>query len=774
MSKKANNLEMPSSDAPLTWREVVEAVFLVPQQQPQENISAPVSTEYHKDGLAILTPDERLLFMPSSIHYADSPVESHQISGGRQSWLTAGIMIALALGVAAQYRITASQDSLWGGALYLIAAVVWVAVVLREFYGNLLQRGPRVVLIGEDGIPEVREDIENTPAIRIALGSLGFILSIATYLLTGDNLFTVGGVIAWITSVGVWMLVLADRDVWQILMDWKRAAVRWQKPVIGWSRQFVFQVSAAVIIFGVAVFFRLYQLHSIPGEMTSDHVEKLLDAFDVATGHYHVFFPNNGGREAIQFYLVPLLASVFGTGMSFITLKITTVLESLLLIPLIVLLGHEIVDTETGLFAAALLAMSWWGTALGRLGLRIVLTPVFYILVLVVLIRAIRTRSRRAWLWAGLWMGVGVYAYQAMRIMPLVALFAFLISSGAIAWQAWKLRKQAAIDLALIEIGKQAGNFAASGIIALAIFVPMLRFWHDAPEALWNRVINRTTSNEVAITAPSTQIFTDNYVRALQMFNIHGDVAWISGVPGAPVLDQVSGVLLIFGVLAWLVRLRARRDPVDLFVIIAGLIMLLPSALAIAFPIENPSLTRASGALPFVMILAAWPLALARQKWFSLGNRVWKVGATVLVCGILGVIAYNNYQTYFVDFKESYDASALNPGEVADAVREVIGPDATLDGVWLQGWPYWHDFRAIGIEAGDIRFQNAILDFAMLQDYLANFPEKFAVRPLVFIVHVQDQESLQFLQKHFPHGYSQLHPNVSEKRNFYLFIVPRD
>ena len=367
-----------------------------------------------------------------------------------------------------------------------------------------------------------------------------------------------------------------------------------------------------------------------------------------------------------------------------------------------------------------------------------------------------------------------MYAYQAMRIAPLVAFVALGISSGAIAWQAWKLRNPMATQFALIEIGKQAGNFAASGIITLVIFVPMLRFWHDSPEALWNRVINRTTSNEVEITAPTTQILTDNYIRALQMFNIHGDIAWISGVPGAPMLDQVSGVLLIFGVLAWLVRLRVRRDPVDLFVIIAGLIMLLPSALAIAFPIENPSLTRSSGTLSIVMFLAAWPLSLIGQKLFALESRVWKVGSVLLVCAVLGAIAWYNYQTYFVDFKKSYDASALNPGDVADAVREIIGPDANLDGVWLQGWPYWHDFRAIGIEAGDIRFQNAILDFAMLLDYLANFPQKFTVRPLVFIVHLQDQESLQFLQKHFPQGYSQFYPNESEKRSFYLFIVPKD
>jgi hypothetical protein len=322
---------------------------------------------------------------------------------------------------------------------------------------------------------------------------------------------------------------------------------------------------------------------------------------------------------------------------------------------------------------------------------------------------------------------------------------------------------------------RQAANLGLSGLIALSIFVPMLRFWHDSPTEMWNRVINRTTNSEVAIQGSPTQVFVDNYVDALGMFNVSGDAGWISSLPHEPALGVISGALLILGLAAWAFRLRVRRDPSDVFIILAGLVMLLPSALAIAFPGENPSLTRASGTMPIVFVLAAWPLALIRQRWSAvMGQHVGTAMAAVLAAILIGTAAVINYQTYFVEFDLSYRNSALNPSEVADAIREVISPEASLEGVWLQGWPYWHDYRSIGTEAGDITFHNAILDLSMLQNLIVGSPELFTPRPLVFIVHPQDTGSLAFLQETFPDGKAEYHAKDIEKHSFYLFIVPAE
>lgn len=782
----SDNQTTTSQPQPITLKDVLRAVFMPPQDtQPTSLPAIPTRRLWSSltgAGTPEPAPDLSELAQPTTIQYEDMSIEPAAEAGPRRILtLGIGVVFTILLAYLAQSSVSSHRVAAVGILFYGLAVVIWLGFLAFDFAppdGGLLKRGPRVSG-GGAARPLANNLAGSNLIIRGSLAVVALALSVATYVFSADNTLTAQGVIAWMLSVIVWMLVAAERDPGRLLDDLhcRIKDIHIHRPALK-PRHFL--VAGAVIaILGAAVFFRFYRLSAIPNEMTSDHVEKLMDAHDVSQGFYHVFFPNNGGREAIQFYLVALTGRLFGTGMSFLTLKLVSALEALLLIPLIIFLGREIVDWETGLFAAALLAVSWWDTVLARLALRIVLTPLMFTLVLVTLIRGIRSGSRKAWLWAGVWMGIGVYGYQAMRMAPVVAIAALLLAVGGPLIGALRAHFKNSPDaiarrvVAANTLERQVLNLALSGLIALAIFVPMLRFWHDSPAEMWNRVINRTTSSEVAIQGSPTQVFVDNYIDALGMFNVSGDAAWISSLPYEPALGVISGALLVLGLAAWAIRLYVRRDPVDLFVILAALLMLLPSALAIAFPVENPSLTRASGTLPIVFILAAWPLALIRQRWSAvMGKRMGTTLAAVLAAMLIGVAAVTNYDTYFVHFDQSYRNAALNPSEVADAVREVIGPDGSLEGVWLQGWPYWHDYRAIGIEAGDITFHNAIIDLAMLQNLVVGSPELFLARPLVFIIHPQDTGSLAFLQDNFPEGSADYHPGDIEKHGFYLFIVP--
>lgn len=775
-----------NNETPITLKDVLRAVFMPPQEeQPLPLPSLPARGLWSAlpgAGAPMAEIDLAELNEPTVIHYEATPIEPVAgASSRRVATLGIGVVGTILIAYLAQAGI-ASQHSLAGGALfYVLAVVFWLGLLAFEFAppdGGLLRRGPRIS--GGGAARPLPDNLVGVNLIQKGVTAiLAMALSVGAYVFSADNRFTLQGVICWMVSIVAWMLVAAERSPAQLLADWRERllSIRIQQPTPR-PKHFL-AAGAIIVILSVAVFFRFFRLSDIPGEMTSDHVEKLLDAYDVSQGMYHVFFPNNGGREAIQFYLVTLASRLFGTGMSFLTLKLVAGIEALLLIPLIIWLGRELVDWETGLFAAALLAIAWWDIALGRLALRIILTPLVFTLVLLTLSRGIRSGSRKAWIWAGVWMGIGVYAYQALRMAPLAALAAFGVAVAGPLVAAVRAHFNNAPDagvrrmIAANVAGRQALNLVLSGLVALAIFVPLLRFWHDSPFEMWNRVINRTTSNEVAIKGTPQAVFVGNYIDAMGMFNVKGDASWFTSVPYAPVLDVISGVLLVLGAVAWSIRLLTRRDPVDIFIILAGLVMLMPSALAIAFPEENPSLTRASGTMPIVFILAAWPLALIRQRWSAvIGKRAGTAMAAALVAILIGAAGYANYQTYFVQFNKSYRDSALNPGQVARAVREVVGSDGSMEGVWLQGWPFWHDYRAIGIEAGDITFSNAILDFPMLQSYVTNNPAAFMARPLVFIIHPQDTQSLDFLKAHFPEGHAEFHAGDVEKHGFYLFIVP--
>ena len=87
----------------------------------------------------------------------------------------------------------------------------------------------------------------------------------------------------------------------------------------------------------VIIFFRVYHIQQTPAEPFSDHAEKLLDVYDVTQGQTHIFFPRNTGREAIQFYWTVLMNWIFGTGLTFLTLKIDTIGFGLFTLPLCIL-----------------------------------------------------------------------------------------------------------------------------------------------------------------------------------------------------------------------------------------------------------------------------------------------------------------------------------------------------------------------------------------------------------------------------------------------------
>src|SRR5690606_36675815 len=103
-------------------------------------------------------------------------------------------------------------------------------------------------------------------------------------------------------------------------------------------------------------------------------------------------------------------------------------------------------------------------------------------------------------------------------------------------------------------------------------------------------------------------VLADHLADALRMAHWQGDGAWINNAHSRPALDGLSCGLLALGVVMWAIRLVRRRDPVDWLIPAAALIMLLPSALTLAYTIENPSLTRTSGTVPAVFLVAALPL----------------------------------------------------------------------------------------------------------------------------------------------------------------------
>jgi len=784
-----------------TWRSLV-AVMQTPTYAPAPTISAPVAAA------EILTPvlaaaDEAVSAPPPEVEALPAVDRRQELL--RLAFYIAGFGLAWWGGlVMLNAPIKSEETSLNVGTPYLlIGFLLWLA---GEWLPDLLRR--RSQPLADDGAdvdrpPDRDEPAGQTPLLRggdvtrrAILAVLGTAGAIAAWKLNAQNTFTLLGVIGWLASIIFWLWALAPGG-WSPLSGLRDAITGMVRRVRGfrWSWTAV----ALLLIILVGAYFRLNDLSSVPPEMTSDHVEKLLDSWQVQNGNTQVFFAGNGGREPLQMYLMALLARVPGLEMGFDTLRLLTALEGIITLPVLWWMGREVIGREdrrlgnwVGLALAALVAVSAWHEILSRMGLRIVLTPLVTALLVIYLARAMRFNRRKDYLAAGLVLGFGLYTYQAVRMLPVVVLvavgLAFVFKVKAARGARWSM----------------LANLAALVLIAFIVFVPLFGFSLEYPEDFWRRTSGRlfgdgvtqtiddagniilrsaTLEERVEAFSANIPIISNNLRNVLLMFNYNGDVAWINNVPNLPALDAMTGGLLIVGVAAWLARMLRRRDPVDWLILPMIVIMLLPSALAIAYPIENPSHTRTSGALPGAYLVAALPLALmAGGLWRAIGGgrRSW-VGAGIAALAAVGLIAASftvNWNTFFDRYRTWYMTGSLPYSAGGDVLRAFANNEGSYGNAFMIAYPYWWDHRALGIEGGRIDWPNTILSVDAVPEALRQGRERAddyqldVSRDLLFFYSTEDAIAQAWLQTYFPNGFWQVMQTYYPNETFNLFRVP--
>lgn len=710
--------------------------------------------------------------------------ELHQLNAGAP-WLIIGFGMWLVAGVMIYQQDLLAWPQAWHdwlGHRRLHSAVDEGAVLDPQ------NKGPGLPAFGLMGLLETLE----THSARLALGALGVVLCLATYAFNAGNTFTGFGVFVWISSIVVWLAVLTPSSF--DLIAWvDRWQARWGRPFRqGVNVRLSWTVAALVVIMLVAGYFRFAQFAEVPPDMTSDHVEKLLDAQRILDGTPQIFFPNNGGREGLQMYLVAFFSQISGLGMQFITLKWVSVLEGLLTIPVLWWMGREIIGDRqprlgntVGLLLAALVAISYWHVALSRLALRIVLTPLVMALVMVYLTRAMRHNRRSDFLKAGLVLGIGLYCYQAVRMIPVVIVLgvglAFVFRA-----QDWMERR------------RYAGNLAVLVVIALVIFIPLGRFMIESPNHFWMRTAGRilgddiiteldpdtgslverdaTLQDRIDAFSANLPVLGNNIRNVLLMFNWKGDVAWINGAPLEPAMDAITGTFLILGLAAWLVRMFRRRDMVDWLVLPAIFIMLLPSALSIAFPVENPSATRTSGALPLVYLLAAYALALLlRQVEIAFRHRRIPFLSVGIAAALLLGAYSDNSSLYFGRYVDRYRMAAQPYSVAGRILRDFAEGYGSYGNAFMIAYDYWFDHRAIGIEGGRIDWPNGLFSIYDWPDFVReSIGTDYAFDPdraVLFYYNQEDEETARVLHDWFPNGSSTLQATGNEFKDFYTFTA---
>jgi hypothetical protein len=664
---------------------------------------------------------------------------------------------AFALAVVGQWVITGNKDNLWWGLFFYLCGLAAFGWMMWK--DRLLPSPPPE---GANALRPAEAGAEARPfTLRVWLAGPVLIASAAAFWTAGGNRFRTLGVMAWVIAVAGWLAMAWEGSVTDALAGW------WTRLQSAWREgRFHLRFSRGMIlllgILVVGAYFRYYRLPSIPPEMTSDHVEKLLDVGDIVLHEqYKIFFERNTGREPLQFYLAFLTLKLFGTGLTHLTLKIGVAAAGLLMLPFIYLLGREIEDEAFGLLAALLAAISYWAVAISRVGLRFPFTPLFVAPTLYFLLRGVRRGTRNDFLLAGLALGVGLYGYSTIRVLPLAVL-------AAPVWFAlWPQKNASRVRLAV--------NTALLFATTLVVFLPLFRYSTQRPDLFWERTLTRLSDTEQQLPGSPLGIFLSNNWNAAIFFNYGGEHgAWANTILEIPALDMVTGALFVFGAAYVMARFVARRDKVAGFLLLSMPILALPSTLALAFPRENPSFVRLGGLIPVVMVIAAYPLWLIfKQLRTRLPGRVagWaSAGALVVIAGGAAALTHD---LYFARYAEQYRLAAQNASEIGAVIRAFAHSVGTYDTAYVRPYPHWTDTRAVGMYAGDFERDYAIREEDLARPQSDPRAKLFILNRYDFTTRPDGQSpTLPLLRQLYPDGKLSVYHSAIPYHDFLMYFVP--
>ena len=471
-------------------------------------------------------------------------------------------------------------------------------------------------------------------------------------------------------------------------------------------------------ITALAAGLRLYRLDALPPGDGHDVAMYGVDALQILAGARPVFLESNFGREALFSYLVALAYRFTGPGA--FGIHLTSALIGVATVPAVWLAARELFREQraTGLatlplLAAFLSAVSYWHLNWSRVGLRVILVPLFAALIVFALWRGFGSsrpdRSTGGWfLLAGALLGLSLYTYQAARLLPLLVAVAFALR--AIERRRWT--RADTIGALLV---------AAA---ALVVYLPLGIYAAQHPGALSVRIQQATVVQPGLPLAQQAGELARQATTAVLTYSLRGDTDPQFTIPGRPSLNPFLSLGFVAGILAaaW----RFRRSPY-LFLLAWLLLLTAPAMVAD----QAATAKRYLGAFPAVMMLVSvglllplerrptadsrqpsadkrpptatrHPSAFGSGRRSAVGGRLW---AVVLLAGLLYTTAATT-RDYFVVWAADPDLPAHFQADYR-AIGEYIGGLDTAQPVWLSPFPA--DHPVIQLHAGlrpDLRGYN--------------------------------------------------------------------
>jgi hypothetical protein len=660
--------------------------------------------------------------------YSEEPKKKKSVSGnsaatknGRtgEKYLYLGIILAFI----GQFLLEPPQGNIiLPSILYLMAIILfWVSLSSDRFYKN-------------ENLPA---NNEFQPSFKINLWFFLPSLSFLAYafFLFSNNQFTYQNLFFWISGIAIFIF-----SIWQF----NEKSLKTQKIPLN------FYLTCGMVIL-LTAFFRFFLLNKVPGEMFSDHAEKLLDVMDILDGKAPIFFVRNTGREALQFYLTAAIIKILNTGISFISLKLGTAFLGFLTLPFIYLLGKQLFNKWAGVLASLFAGIAYWPNVISRVGLRFPLYPLFTAITLYFLIKGLQEKRHNMLLFAGLFIGLGLHGYSPIRIVPILVAIIFLIY-----FSSEKTRTNRIFAM---------NGFILMAISALIVFLPLFRYVLENLNNFNYRALSRLTSMENPMNGSVLVIFLTNLWKSLIMVFYKNGVVWVNSIPDRPALDVVSSVFFLYGLIILIRRYGKTKTWQDLSLIISIPILMLPSVMSLAFPNENPALNRSGGAIvPIFIIIGIGFYHFIKVIFEANENKISKfVGGLIAVTLIL-ISMLQNFDLVFSKYANQFLANAWNSSEIGGVISQFVDRGNSPDNAFVVPFPHWVDTRLVGINAGFPR-----KDYALWADDIKTTLD--IVGEKIYILMPQDRKALDTLKLLYPQAEEEFYYSKISGKNFIILKV---
>ena len=422
-----------------------------------------------------------------------------------------------------------------------------------------------------------------------------------------------------------------------------------------------------------AALFRLGNLDQVPPGLFIDEAQDGLDASAILRGERFPVVVEIGAikgrsREALFHYLVAGFFRIAGTSVH--SLRLTVALIGIATVITLFFLVEPILGPHLAFIASLLLAVCRWHVTVSRVAVRAVLVPLFVVLVLLACLHLARRRTLGAAILLGSVLGLGFYTYPAYWIVPPA-----LALCLAVAVAAKRFRPTAAdAKLAL-----------ASLLALLAADVPLIHYALTRPDYFFARALEVATpvvGREAGILS-----LLANLRRVLLMFHLRGDPVPMYNIPGRPLLDPLTGIAFLLG-LVWIIK-RGRRRPVLSFALLAfWFLPLLPAV----FSNFYASALRSVGSIPAICVISAIGLVAVSDWVASRWPRRGSLIATSLQSLVLLAVAGLNYHAYFFDFARNQEVAGSYSADIPQ-LFSLCARLAEQQDVYLS--PYLYDAPAV-------------------------------------------------------------------------------